>query len=186
MRRPIGIATVTAAILIVLGIPFYSIKFTSVDAQVLPDSASARQVDNVMRAEFPPFRDTPNCCWSRTPRRRQCTRSRVRYRRCRASPTRNPPAARQRGRGDRRHSDQSYISDESRDAVNDIRDLPVPRGSQLLVTGAAAHFVDLQHSLETHAPFALAIVIVATLLVLFLMTGSVILPVKQLVMNCST
>ena len=64
-----------------------------------------------------------------------------------------------------------------------LRDLPVPAGSQLLVSGAAAHFVDLQHSLETHAPIALAIVIVATLIVLFLMTGSVILPVKQLVMN---
>src|SRR5829696_1845415 len=59
MRRPIPIATATAVFLIVLGIPFYSLKFTSVDAQVLPDSASARQVDNVMRAEFPPFRDTP-------------------------------------------------------------------------------------------------------------------------------
>ncbi|HEY6771935.1 MAG TPA: MMPL family transporter, partial [Solirubrobacterales bacterium] len=45
------------------------------------------------------------------------------------------------------------------------------------------HFVDLQDSLESHAPIALAIVIVATLIVLFLMTGSVVLPVKQLVMN---
>src|SRR3954447_6818849 len=60
MRRPVGIATVTAIVLIVLGIPFYSLKFTSVDAQVLPESASARQVDNVMRAQFPPFHDTPN------------------------------------------------------------------------------------------------------------------------------
>ena len=60
MRRPVGIATVTAAILIVLGLPFWNLKFTWVDAQVLPESASARQVDNVMRAQFPPFHDTPN------------------------------------------------------------------------------------------------------------------------------
>jgi uncharacterized membrane protein YdfJ with MMPL/SSD domain len=60
MRRPIGVATATAVLLIVLGIPFLSLKFTSVDAQVLPESASARQVDDVMRTEFPPFRDTPN------------------------------------------------------------------------------------------------------------------------------
>ena len=51
--------TISAALLIALGIPFFSIKFTSVDAQVLPASASARQVDDVMRADFPPFRDTP-------------------------------------------------------------------------------------------------------------------------------
>ena len=29
------------------------------DAQVLPQSASARQVDDILRADFPPFRDTP-------------------------------------------------------------------------------------------------------------------------------
>ncbi len=81
------------------------------------------------------------------------------------------------------YSDHSYISDSSRNAVKEIRDLPNPAGSQLLVGGAAAHFVDLQDSLESHAPIALAIVIVATLIVLFLMTGSVVLPVKQLVMN---
>jgi len=81
------------------------------------------------------------------------------------------------------YSDSTYISDSSRNAVKEIRDLPAPEGSQLLVGGAAAGFVDLQQSLESHAPIALAIVIVATLIVLFLMTGSVILPVKQLVMN---
>src|SRR5215211_4505748 len=48
MRRPIPIATLSAVALIALGIPFLSIKFTSVDAQVLPDSASARQVEDLV------------------------------------------------------------------------------------------------------------------------------------------
>ena len=81
MRRPVGIATVTAAILIVLGLPFWNLKFTSVDAQVLPESASARQVDNVMRAQFPPFHDTPNLLRSRTRPRRRSARSTERSRR---------------------------------------------------------------------------------------------------------
>src|SRR3954447_20659127 len=59
MRRPAPIAIASASFLIALGIPFLSIKFTSVDAQVLPTSASARQVDDVLRADFPPFRDSP-------------------------------------------------------------------------------------------------------------------------------
>src|SRR5919106_1697148 len=59
MRFPGRIAAVSAALLIALGIPFLGIEFTSVDAQVLPTSASARQVDDTLRAEFPPFRDTP-------------------------------------------------------------------------------------------------------------------------------
>jgi RND superfamily putative drug exporter len=184
MRRPVGIATVTALILLVLGIPFYSIKFTSVDAQVLPENASARQVDNVMRAEFPPFRDTPNLLLveNATPSALRAIQGEARQ--VQGIADVQPPQ--RLANGDAlivAHSDQTYISNESRDAVKDLRDLPVPDGSEVLVSGAAAHFVDLQSSLKSHGPIALAIVVVATLIVLFLMTGSVILPVKQLVMN---
>ena len=184
MRRPIGVATATAALLIVLGIPFYSLKFTSVDAQVLPESASARQVDNVMRAQFPPFHDTPNqlLVENATPRSLAAVSREVSGLDGIAEV--QPPIRLSNGDAViQAYSKTSYISDTSRNAVKEIRDLPVPAGSQLLVGGAAAHFVDLQHSLETHAPIALAIVIVATLIVLFLMTGSVVLPVKQLLMN---
>jgi uncharacterized membrane protein YdfJ with MMPL/SSD domain len=184
MRRPIGVATATAVLLLVLGIPFYSLKFTSVDAQVLPDSASARQVDNVMRAEFPPFRDTPNLILveNATPESLAAISREI----SQVDGIAQVQPAQRLGHEDaviRAYSTDSYISTTSRDAVKEIRDLPAPDGSEVLVGGAAAHFVDLQSSLKSHAPIALAIVIVATLIVLFLMTGSVILPVKQLVMN---
>jgi uncharacterized membrane protein YdfJ with MMPL/SSD domain len=184
MRRPIPIATVTALLLIVLGIPFYSLKFTSVDAQVLPESASARQVDNVMRAQFPPFHDTPHILLVEhaTPAALNTIERDVAS--VKGIAEVQPPQ--KLANGDAvidAYATDSYISDTSRNAVKEIRDLPVPAGSQVLVAGAAAHFVDLQDSLETHAPIALAIVVVATLIVLFLMTGSVVLPVKQLVMN---
>ncbi len=184
MRRPIGIATATAALLLVLGIPFYSLKFTSVDAQVLPQSATARQVDNVMRADFPPFRDTPVLALveNATPSSLSAVGRQLAGTKGIAEVQ---PPVRLKG-GDaviQAYQDSSYISDESRNAVKDIRALPNPDGSTVLIGGAAAHFVDLQSSLASHAPIALAIVIVATLIVLFLMTGSVVLPVKQLVMN---
>ena len=184
MRRPIGIATATAALLLVLGIPFYSLKFTSVDAQVLPESATARQVDNVMRAEFPPFHDTPVLALveNATPSSLSAVGRQLAGAKGIAEVQ---PPVRLKG-GDaviQAFQDSSYISDKSRNAVKDIRALPNPDGSTVLIGGAAAHFVDLQSSLASHAPIALAIVIVATLIVLFLMTGSVVLPVKQLVMN---
>ena len=59
MRAPGRIALASTVFLVALGIPFFSIQFTSVDAQVLPADASARQVDDVLRSEFPPFRDAP-------------------------------------------------------------------------------------------------------------------------------
>src|SRR5262249_17220516 len=59
MRRPAPIAVASAALLIALGIPFLQIKFTSVDATVLPESASAHEVDSARTPHYPPNRDGP-------------------------------------------------------------------------------------------------------------------------------
>ena len=57
----------------------------------------------------------------------------------------------------------------------------LPEGAA--VTGFTAHYVDLQDSLVDHLPLVLAIVVVVTFIVLFVMTGSVVLPIKQVLMN---
>jgi RND superfamily putative drug exporter len=69
----------------------------------------------------------------------------------------------------------------SRRLVHAVRSLrePVSVG----VAGTTASYVDLEQSLGGHLPLVLAIVVAATLLVLFLMTGSVVLPIKAVVMN---
>src|SRR5205085_4164325 len=59
MRRPGRIAVLSAAFLIALGIPFTGIKFVTVNASVLPQSASARQVDDALNSQFPPNRTSP-------------------------------------------------------------------------------------------------------------------------------
>src|SRR5256884_74614 len=59
MRRPGRIAVLSAAFLITLGIPFTGIRFISVTANVLPHSASARQVDDTLARDFPPNRTSP-------------------------------------------------------------------------------------------------------------------------------
>src|SRR3954447_26951523 len=59
MRRPVPVAAGAATLLIVLGIPFWGIKFTGVDASVLPRDHSARVVDDALAKEFPPNRATP-------------------------------------------------------------------------------------------------------------------------------
>jgi RND superfamily putative drug exporter len=54
------------------------------------------------------------------------------------------------------------------------------------VTGISAFYYDLRHSLVAHLPAVLAIIVGATLLVLFLFTGSVVLPLKAVLMNALT
>jgi RND superfamily putative drug exporter len=184
MRRPGPIAAGSAALLIALGIPFLQIRFTSVDAQVLPESASARQVDTELRSSFPPFRDTPIQVVVDGGGARAAAKV--------TSQLRGLPgvAAVQRPTNLRGGvtvvnaiSTSSFVSQRSKDTVTRIRDLPDPARATVMVTGASAHYVDFQSSLREHLPIALAIVVIATLVILFLMTGSVILPVKSLLMN---
>ena len=76
-----------------------------------------------------------------------------------------------------------FVSDASQETVKAIRAIRPPSRATVLVGGATADFVDFQAASASHLPIALAIVIVATLVILFLMTGSVILPIKSLIMN---
>jgi uncharacterized membrane protein YdfJ with MMPL/SSD domain len=178
-RFPGRIAVASAALLIALGIPFLGSQYTTVDAQVLPTSASARQVDDTLRAHFPPFRDTPVTL--------AVSGSRVEADRVAASAARLPGVAgvaspvQLEGRvwAISAISAASPLADGSRRLVEDLRELD----GGALVTGFTAHYVDLQDSLGAHLPLFLALVASVTLVVLFVMTGSVVLPLKQLVMN---
>ena len=68
--------------------------------------------------------------------------------------------------------------------VRDIRmiDAPVP----VLVTGPAAQLLDAKQSTARRIPIALAVVIVPTAILLFALTGSVVVPVKAIFMNVLT
>ncbi len=184
MKRPLPIAIASASVLIIAGIPFLSIKFTSVDAQVLPESAGARQVDNVMRADFPPYRDAPIRVVLEGGERKAAAKVRAQLKRVPGVAVTNPP---QRVTKDvtlvQAISSWPYTDERSRSTVEAVRDLPAPQGTSLLVTGATADFLDFQASLKGHLPIVLGIVGGATFVILFLMTGSVILPLKSLIMN---
>ena len=78
------------------------------------------------------------------------------------------------------------LSGESQDSVQAIRGLSPPRGTEALVSGNTAGFIDQKESLIQHAPLVVAIVALTTLLLLFLLTGSVLLPLKTLLMNMLT
>ena len=56
----------------------------------------------------------------------------------------------------------------------------------MLVSGNTARFIDQKESLIDHAPLVVAIVALTTLVLLFLLTGSVLLPIKTLLMNALT
>jgi uncharacterized membrane protein YdfJ with MMPL/SSD domain len=184
MRRPVPVATLSAAFLILLGLPFLGIKFNTVDPTVLPESAGARQAYDTISTEFPPYRDTP--IWidleGATPGQAEAFADRVG---AVAGVAEVAPPQRLNGETTaiQAVSANPFASDASQSTVRAIRELPVPAGATARVTGASADFIDFQASLGAHLPVALAIIVLATLVILFLMTGSVVLPVKSLLMN---
>jgi len=184
MRRPIPVATLSALFLIILGLPFFGIKFNTVDPTVLPESASARQAYDTVSQQFPPYHDTPIWLDVEGGGPKAAVAVATEVRRVDGVAEVAPP---QRLAGGvtavQVVSANPFVSDASQATVKAIRDLPAPAGTTVKVSGASADFVDFQSSLERHMPIALAIVILATLVILFLMTGSVVLPIKSLLMN---
>jgi uncharacterized membrane protein YdfJ with MMPL/SSD domain len=183
-RRPALIAITSASFLIALGIPFYSqVKFTSVDASVLPAAASARQVDDALNTRFPPNRSAPLDLVVAAPAGSPAIKT-LEARVARLPNVSAVAPAQPAG------SNLSVIAvapakgpltDASQQLVRHVRGLHTP--FYLGVAGQTAAYVDLEHSLAVHLPAVLAVVVATTLIILFLMTGSVVLPIKAVIMN---
>jgi uncharacterized membrane protein YdfJ with MMPL/SSD domain len=186
MRRPGAIAATTALLLIVLGLPFTQIKFTGVDASVLGTSHSARVVDDALRTEFPPNRTSPVLVAVRAPES-AAAEVRAYAQRLGEIPgvlsVQEPVAA----GGVWRIgvvAPGARLDQSAKDAVEAVRAVDAPFPVQ--VGGSTAEFLDQQSALADGIPTAMVILATTTLVILFLMTGSVVLPVKALVMNLLT
>jgi uncharacterized membrane protein YdfJ with MMPL/SSD domain len=184
MRRPVPIATLSALFLIVLGLPFFNIKFNTVDPTVLPKEASARQAYDTVSAEFPPYRETPIWVSVKGATPQQTTELAAQVRQTPGVAAVAPPQPLHGGvAAIQAVSTDPFSTEASQSTVERIRDISAPPGATVLVGGATADFVDFQDSLTRHLPIAFAIIVIATLVILFLMTGSVVLPIKSLIMN---
>jgi putative drug exporter of the RND superfamily len=185
MARPGPIALVSAAVLVLAGLPFLGIKFTSVDPTVLPAGTESRQVNTALDRDFPPNRTSPMYLAVETApskKLRQWTHGLEDIPGVAA--VRGPQAVGRDTSLIQVVSRHGGLDERSQNLVRDVRATPAP--FTVLAGGQTADFVDFKSSLARHLPLAFAIVVFASLVVLFLMTGSVVLPIKALVMNVLT
>jgi uncharacterized membrane protein YdfJ with MMPL/SSD domain len=187
MRRPGVIAAATAALLILVGLPFLRIEFTGVDASVLPAQHSARVVDDALRTEFAADRTSPITVAVRAPADARAD-VRAYAERLAALPGAADAAPAVARVGELWRVDvvgkAPPLSEAAADFVRDVRSVPAPGPAR--ATGAAAEDVDHHASLAAHLPWAVAVLATTTLVILFVMTGSVVLPIKALLMNLLT
>jgi RND superfamily putative drug exporter len=174
-NRPIPFATVGAVLLLGLGLPFLGVRFTGVDASVLPPASAARIV-----AEAAPTTPVTVVATDHADAVAMA-----------AAATRAPGVARVLppvADGGVWRVDVipagATLAPATKALVTTLRD--VPATGTVLVGGDTAGFLDLRASLADHLPIALAILVSGSLIVLFLFTGSVILPIKAVIMNLLT
>jgi RND superfamily putative drug exporter len=173
----------SASFLIVLGIPFAHIKLIQADARVLPASTSARQVNDALNSQFPPNRTAPlEVVLGTAPGSPPVKQLAARISQLPDVGAVAPPQS-----AGRHYTllevapTQGPLTGATERLVKRVRAIHEP--FYLGVAGETASFVDLKHSLASHLPLVLGIVVGTTLIVLFLFTGSVVLPIKAVVMN---
>ena len=185
MRRPVVIAGAVTAILLLLGSPFLRADFGGVDSRVLPTGTESRVVDEMLGSEFAADPATAidvvvtGADTDQADLDRYLDRLRDLPGVTGAEVTASTENA---SRIAVRHADLP-TSGEARTLVGEIRGVSPPSDAGVLVGGQSAELVDLLGGLRSTLPWMALFVGVVTMLLLFAAFGSVVLPLKALVMN---
>ncbi len=187
MRRPGLIAIVTALVMVVLTLPSLRAQWTPVDASSIPTGLSARTVADQLRTDFPRDDSAPIAVAVRAQAGGEGAV------RALAQDVRALPGV-TRVDGPRRLDETTWqlgvaaaggrAGDGAQGVVEAVRTLPT--SVDVAVGGEAAEFLDQQSAIGGRLPLALAALALLTFIVLWLMTGSIVLPIKALVMNALT
>jgi uncharacterized membrane protein YdfJ with MMPL/SSD domain len=186
MRRPVAVALGSSALLLAAASPMLWATLTGPSAQAVPPGLPSYDVDEYVEEHYP--RSVTEAV-TVTVRGGVGSPDRLAEFRRRLLRIDGVRAASPFERADRRVAfanlalEEPALERSSQDAVDAIRATSPPGESELFVSGNTARFMDQKQSLADHAPLVAAILVAATLIVLFLLTGSILLPIKTLVMN---
>ncbi|URN10137.1 MMPL family transporter [Actinomadura madurae] len=184
MRRPVIYVVATVALLLALGAPFLRINWGGVDAKVLPDGTEARAVSETLETDFARNSTSPiEAVVTGT-----SDQAAIQAYGARLDAVPGVTGATVTGsEGTTTRIALRYDADPNsgaaRDLVQQVREVPPPDGAQAHVGGVTADVVDQLDSLGSTLPWLAVVVGGATFILLFLAFGSVLLPLKAIVMN---
>ncbi len=184
MRRPGRVAAACSAGLLLVGLPALHLRLGSTDSRALAPGSGPRVVEAAIAGQFAADPADPVVAFAHAPERARSALDRYRSRLMdlRDVAFVEPPRRLTAGAWSIEVvAAQPPLSAASQRLIAQMYALhaPVP----VAATGVAAGQYDEHVSLRSHIALALAILAVTTLLVLFTMTGSVVLAIKSLLMN---
>jgi RND superfamily putative drug exporter len=184
MRRPVAYAAVIVIALLALGTPFLRISWGGTDARVLPTTSTVREVQEALTGQFPANSTVPVeavVTGVSSPAALTSYISRIDA----IDGVTGTQVTAHRGsdyRLDIGYSPQPE-SPAARQIVGEVRAVAPPPGASVLVGGTTASLVDELSSLGATLPWMALLTGCATFILLFLAFGSVVLPLKAIVMN---
>ncbi|EON33477.1 putative drug exporters of the RND superfamily protein [Gordonia terrae C-6] len=200
LRHALPVAAVVTVFLLVLGAPFLSIKMGFPDDRVLPESASSHAIQQEIREDYEddlsaavtvvvrgPVDDQTLAAYTRALSEVEDVNSAGSSAGTfvRGAPV--APGSPDDSRGDVHvlnvSTDRDPMSDGGIGQLGQLRAVAPPEGTETLFTGLAATTDDTVGSIYAHLPWVLGLIAIATFVLLFLFTGSVVLPLKALVLN---
>lgn len=187
MRRPGLFAAAAMALMLLLAAPALKTEWAGVDASILPTSKSARVVEDTIQRDFPTL--STNALYLAVDAPKDAGAELAAYaERLRAVPD-VAHVADPRPLGDDLwmidvRGASSTISPASMDMIDAIRATDAPFPAELGGSGPSTH--DQRAAVSRMLPLAIGLLVGSTLAILWLMTGSVILPIKTLLMNLLT
>jgi putative drug exporter of the RND superfamily len=189
MRRPVLVLVPTVALIAIAASPFVQLRLASADATILPPTIESRRGFDVLVNEFPGQDQSTITVVARFPDDPLSHRAALEDLRTRLAALPNvlrvdmplnptgPHIALLSVR-----TASTAQSDEARDIVRAARSQTVDGGA-VLVTGQTAFDVDTVNYLVERTPIAVGFVTLTTMIALFFLLGSVVLPLKAVAMN---
>ncbi|WP_203931449.1 MMPL family transporter [Virgisporangium ochraceum] len=181
-RRPLLTMLATGGAVLMLAVPVLDLRLAQVDARLLPDATATRQLHDAMAVHFPELaRPAHVVVVVAAP----VGSVEVRDLRARIAGIAHVTGVETTPLGPvtvlRAAIDRPAHTAAARRTVEAVRALDAP--VEVAVTGHTALLVDYERTITAHLPYAVTIIAVGTLLLLFLFTGSVLLPVKAVLTN---
>jgi len=183
MRRPVSVTVLSLIVLGVLAAPLAGVKFSQTDSRTLPASNPAAIATAVQAERFPGQTGNPIeiIIPGGVAKSDEVKTYLAAFAQVDGVVLVNP--ARAYGEDLRVTAIHSMLprSPEAQKLIHDLRDLTEPAGT--MIGGVAADYTDSQDGIASTLPLAFGWIAISVLILLFLFTGSIILPIKAIILN---
>ena len=183
MRKPVSVTVLSLIVLGILASPITGVKFSQTDSRTLPADNPAAKATAVQAERFPGQTSNPIevIILGGAEKSSDIAQYTAKLAAIPGIVLVNPALT--FGEDVKITAIHSMLprTPEAQELIHQVREINAPEGT--LVGGVAADYTDSQDGIAATLPLALGWIVISVMILLFLFTGSVILPIKAIILN---